>query len=184
ARGIVVHAAAPCARRLRERRAAARLGCRTPETVQGRVRRRLGSCIAAAADDDRADKGMTPLWSGRFDAAPDPAAFEFGASFRFDRRLFEDDVPGSIAWARALAKAGVLDGDDARRIEQTLTDILQAGRADAAFVDGPDEDVHSFVERVLVERLGDAGRRLHTGRSRSEERRVGKECRARWSRYH
>ncbi|HMF98684.1 MAG TPA: argininosuccinate lyase, partial [Vicinamibacterales bacterium] len=112
---------------------------------------------------------MTNLWSGRFDTAPDAAAFEFGASFRFDRRLFEDDVTGSIAWARALAKAGVLAGDEARRIEQTLTDILREGRASAAFVDGPDEDVHSFVERVLVERLGDTGRRLHTGRSRNEQ---------------
>ena len=112
---------------------------------------------------------MTNLWSGRFDVAPDAAAFEFGASFRFDRRLFEDDVTGSIAWARALAKTGVLPGDEARRIEQTLSEILEQGRADAAFVAGSDEDVHSFVERVLVERLGDAGRRLHTGRSRNEQ---------------
>jgi argininosuccinate lyase len=112
---------------------------------------------------------MTNLWSGRFDTAPDAAAFEFGASFRFDRRLFEDDVTGSIAWARALATAGVLATDEARQIEQTLTEMLQEGRANAAFVDGPDEDVHSFVERVLVERLGDAGRRLHTGRSRNEQ---------------
>src|SRR6476469_8448298 len=112
---------------------------------------------------------MTNLWSGRFDIAPDAAAFEFGASFRFDRRLFEDDVTGSIAWARALAKTGVLPGDEAQRIEQALTEILEQGRADAAFVAGPDEDVHSFVERVLVERLGDSGRRLHTGRSRNEQ---------------
>src|SRR5712692_10635296 len=112
---------------------------------------------------------MTNLWSGRFDTAPDAAAFEFGASFRFDRRLFEDDVTGSVAWARALAKAGVLSGDDARQIEDTLTAILEKGRAEPAFVDGPDEDVHSFVERLLVERLGDAGRRLHTGRSRNEQ---------------
>jgi argininosuccinate lyase len=109
------------------------------------------------------------LWSGRFDTAPDAAAFEFGASFRFDRRLFEDDVTGSIAWARALAKTGVLPGDEARQIEHALAEILAAGRANAAFVDGPDEDVHSFVERLLVERLGDAGRRLHTGRSRNEQ---------------
>jgi argininosuccinate lyase len=112
---------------------------------------------------------MSTLWSGRFDAAPDQAAFEFGASFRFDRRLFEDDVIGSVAWARALAKAGVLAGDEARQIEAALGDILDRGRSDPAFVDGPDEDVHSFVERLLVERLGDAGRRLHTGRSRNEQ---------------
>src|SRR5947199_2818846 len=112
---------------------------------------------------------MTNLWSGRFDTAPDAAAFQFGASFRFDRRLFEDDVTGSLAWARALAKAGVLTGDQARQIEDALTAILAQGTAEAAFVDGPDEDVHTFVERVLIERLGDTGRRLHTGRSRNEQ---------------
>ena len=112
---------------------------------------------------------MTNLWSGRFDAAPDAAAFAFGSSFRFDRRLFEDDTTGSIAWARALARAGVLRSDEAGEIEATLQDILERGRADPSYVDGPDEDVHSFVERQLVERLGDAGRRLHTGRSRNEQ---------------
>jgi argininosuccinate lyase len=112
---------------------------------------------------------MTTLWSGRFDAAPDAAALKWGSSFSFDRRLFEDDVTGSLAWARALSRAGVLPRDEARQIEEALTDILDRGRADAGFVNGPDEDVHSFVERVLVERLGDAGRRLHTGRSRNEQ---------------
>ncbi|MBI3402799.1 MAG: argininosuccinate lyase [Acidobacteria bacterium] len=111
----------------------------------------------------------TTLWSGRFDTAPDAAAFEFGASFRFDRRLFEDDVTGSLAWARALAKAGALSADEARQIAGALTAMLERGRAEASFIDGPDEDVHSFVERLLVEKLGDAGRRLHTGRSRNEQ---------------
>ncbi len=74
----------------------------------------------------------TTLWSGRFDAAPDAAAFEFGASFRFDRRLFEDDVVGSLAWARAIAAAGVLSGDEAAQIESALTDILVAAQAAAA----------------------------------------------------
>src|SRR5437899_10724509 len=112
---------------------------------------------------------MTNLWSGRFDTAPDAAAFEFGASFRFDRRLFEDDVTGSLAWGRALRKAGVLTPEDAARIDATLAALLDQGRADPAFVSGDDEDVHSFVERQLVERVGDAGRRLHTGRSRNEQ---------------
>ena len=112
---------------------------------------------------------MPNLWSGRFDSAPDAAAFEFGASFRFDRRLFEDDVTGSLAWGRALGRAGVLSPEDARHIEEALAALLEQGRADPAFVNGPDEDVHSFVERLLVERLGDAGRRLHTGRSRNEQ---------------
>jgi argininosuccinate lyase len=109
------------------------------------------------------------LWSGRFDTAPDPAAFDFGISFGFDRALFEDDVVGSIAWAEALGAAGVLSSEDATAIASGLQAILEAGRADPSFVAGPDEDVHSFVERKLVERIGDAGRRLHTGRSRNEQ---------------
>jgi argininosuccinate lyase len=112
---------------------------------------------------------MTTLWSGRFETAPDGTTFEFGASFRFDRRLFEDDVRGSIAWARALARAGVIAPEDGRTLEAALDEILERGRKDPAFVDGPDEDVHSFVERLLIERLGDTGRRLHTGRSRNEQ---------------
>ena len=106
---------------------------------------------------------MPHLWSGRFDTEPNAAVFDFNASFRFDRRLFEDDCTGSLAWAGALRAAGVLSAADADAIEAALTEILRRGREDPAFVGGPDEDVHSFVERQLVERIGDAGRRLHTG---------------------
>ena len=109
------------------------------------------------------------LWSGRFDTAPDPAAFDFGISFGFDRALFEDDITGSLAWAEALSAAGVLSADDSGAITTALREILADGRRDPAFIAGPDEDVHSFVERKLIERVGDAGRRLHTGRSRNEQ---------------
>jgi len=112
---------------------------------------------------------MSTLWSGRFDQAPDAAAFEWGSSFSFDRRLFEDDVTGSIAWARALAGAGVLTADESASIQRVLAAILEQGRTNPAFVDGADEDVHSFVERLLVAELGDTGKRLHTGRSRNEQ---------------
>jgi argininosuccinate lyase len=112
---------------------------------------------------------MSTLWSGRFDVRPDAAAFEWGSSFSFDRRLFEDDVVGSRAWARALAAADVLSTADAAALDGALAELLERGRSDPAFVTGDDEDVHSFVERNLVERLGDAGRRLHTGRSRNEQ---------------
>jgi argininosuccinate lyase len=112
---------------------------------------------------------MSTLWSGRFDTAPDASIFDFNASFRFDRQLFEDDVTGSLAWADALRDAGVLSDEDARALAGALEELLARGRSDPAFVSGPDEDVHSFVERQLVERVGDAGRRLHTGRSRNEQ---------------
>ena len=115
---------------------------------------------------------MAHLWSGRFEGSPDAALFEFGASFRFDRRLFEDDVNGSLAWAEAIHAAGVLSAQEAAQIQAALEQILQAG-AEPSFFDSAaakdDEDVHSFVERELVQRVGDAGRRLHTGRSRNEQ---------------
>jgi argininosuccinate lyase len=115
---------------------------------------------------------MAHLWSGRFEASPDAALFEFGASFSFDRRLFEDDVAGSLAWADAIAAAGVLSGDERNAIRAALEEIRQRG-SDPSFFATPaarqDEDVHSFVERELVQRVGDAGRRLHTGRSRNEQ---------------
>ncbi len=112
---------------------------------------------------------MSTLWSGRFDSEPNAAVFDFGASFRFDRRLFEDDVIGSLAWAEALATAGVLSKDEAAATTAALREILAKGQAEPAWVAGTDEDVHSFVERQLVERIGDVGRRLHTGRSRNEQ---------------
>ena len=112
---------------------------------------------------------MSHLWSGRFDAPPDDEVFEFQASFGFDRRLFEDDVTGSLAWAEALGASGVLSPGDATAIRTALTDIRDRGRADPGFVDGPDEDIHAFVERQLIERVGEAGKRLHTGRSRNEQ---------------
>ena len=109
------------------------------------------------------------LWSGRFDSAPDDEVFQFQSSFGFDRRLFNDDITGSLAWAEALAMAGVLSNEESRQICSALNAIRQEAHSDSAFVEGTDEDVHAFVERKLIERLGDLGRRLHTGRSRNEQ---------------
>ena len=114
---------------------------------------------------------MAHLWSGRFAGDPDAELFAWGSSFRVDRRLFEDDVRGSLAWAAGLARAGVLTREDAEAIERGLREILEKGLADPSFVSDEhgDEDIHAFVERELVSRVGDAGRRLHTGRSRNEQ---------------
>ncbi|HAK56550.1 MAG: argininosuccinate lyase [Vicinamibacterales bacterium] len=109
------------------------------------------------------------LWSGRFAVAPDADVFGFQSSFAFDRRLFEDDVTGSLAWVEALASAGVLSDADAAAMSAALGEILETGRRDPSFVAGADEDVHAFVERQLVARVGEAGKRLHTGRSRNDQ---------------
>jgi argininosuccinate lyase len=116
---------------------------------------------------------MAHLWSGRFEGDPDAELFAFGASFRFDRRLFEDDVRGSLAWAEGLERAGVISASDGSAIRKALEEILARGSSDPHFFETDtaqrDEDVHAFVERELSERVGDAGRRLHTGRSRNEQ---------------
>src|SRR6185503_6559687 len=136
--------------------------------IQRAGRNGLPRAVQRAAPRALRSPFMT-LWSGRFDTAPDPAAFDFGISFGFDRALFEDDVTGSIAWADALGAAGVLSDEDRALIVSALEAILEEGRRNPAWISGPDEDVHSFVERQLISTVGDAGRRLHTGRSRNEQ---------------
>lgn len=112
---------------------------------------------------------MSNLWSGRFAGEPDRDVFEFGRSFPFDRRLVEDDITGSLAWADALAGAGVLREAERVAIAGALEALLASVRADPGVVTGEDEDVHAWVERQLVARVGEAGKRLHTGRSRNEQ---------------
>ncbi len=110
------------------------------------------------------------LWSGRFAAPPDADVFDFGRSLAVDRRLIEDDIAGSRAWAEALGRAGILSGDERDQIVSGLDAILGDVRANPSRLDqAADEDVHSFVERELVARIGEPGRRLHTGRSRNEQ---------------
>jgi argininosuccinate lyase len=113
---------------------------------------------------------VTNLWSGRFSGEPDKDVFEFGRSLAIDKRLIDQDIIGSQAWAEALQRAGVLTPDDARAIVDGLEAIRRAvGERPSLLDEAADEDVHAFVERQLVERIGDAGRRLHTGRSRNEQ---------------
>jgi argininosuccinate lyase len=110
------------------------------------------------------------LWSGRFAADPDKDVFAFGKSIRIDARLLEDDIAGSQAWAEALGRAGVLPAADVSAIVAGLAAIrAELAEHPERLLDAPDEDVHSFVERELIARVGEAGRRLHTGRSRNEQ---------------
>ncbi len=116
------------------------------------------------------DKVKVNLWGGRFQGDADPGFAEFNRSFGFDRRLFEVDVRASIAHCRGLEAGGVLTAEDSEQIRSALTTILEHGRTDAAYFNElAAEDVHSFVEARLVELVGDAGRKLHTGRSRNDQ---------------
>lgn len=110
------------------------------------------------------------LWGGRFKGEADREFERFNASFSFDRRLIEADIEASLAHAEALADAGVIDGDEARKIELGLKEILRRSREENGFLDSRDaEDVHSFIEAELVAAIGDAGYKLHTGRSRNDQ---------------
>ena len=111
------------------------------------------------------------LWGGRFSGETDPGFARFNRSFGFDRRLFEADVRGSLAHCEGLRAAGVLDDKEAAAITSGLRELLaRAGReGESFFADESAEDVHSFIESRLTALAGDAGRRLHTGRSRNDQ---------------
>ncbi|HMJ24963.1 MAG TPA: argininosuccinate lyase [Pyrinomonadaceae bacterium] len=116
------------------------------------------------------DKLNRNLWGGRFKGEADPGFAAFNRSFGFDQRLFEVDVRASIAHCEGLAAAGVLTQSESDQITAALEAILASGQSDAGYLtDETTEDVHSFVEARLVEMLGDAGRKLHTGRSRNDQ---------------
>lgn len=111
------------------------------------------------------------LWGGRFTGQIDPGFARFNRSFGFDRRLFEADVRGSLAHCEGLRAAGVLNEEEANDIKRGLRELLARaeGEGEAFFADESAEDVHSFIEARLTELVGDAGRRLHTGRSRNDQ---------------
>ncbi|MAD54135.1 argininosuccinate lyase [Idiomarina sp. UBA3162] len=110
------------------------------------------------------------LWGGRFSAPPSQAFQQFNDSLPFDCVLLEFDIRGSIAWAQSLQQVGVLTTDEYSHIQHALHDILQhwSGCLGDVAVAG-DEDIHAFIERQLIERIGDLGKKLHTGRSRNDQ---------------
>lgn len=109
------------------------------------------------------------LWGGRFTERPHETFAAFNDSFRFDRRIFTADLRCSIAHARALDRAGLISGEELDAIVGGLTQLQADSVIDAEFFKSDAEDVHSFIESKLVEAIGDAGRKLHTGRSRNDQ---------------
>jgi len=112
---------------------------------------------------------MTRLWGGRFTGETDRLAYEFNASIRFDKRLFHQDIEGSIAHVTMLAKQGILTQEEQTAIQGGLEGMLADVEAGRLKIDEACEDIHSFVEAELIRRIGDTGKKLHTGRSRNDQ---------------
>jgi argininosuccinate lyase len=108
-------------------------------------------------------------WGGVFDQATDHRVEEFTESVSFDRRLYAQDIEGSIAHAQMLAKVGLISAEECREIEQGLLEIRQAIEQGQFAFCTELEDVHMHVERALIKQIGDVGRKLHTARSRNDQ---------------
>ena len=112
---------------------------------------------------------MAKLWGGRFRKSTDTKVDDFNSSIRFDKRMYRQDIKGSIAHASMLGKQGIIPQADADKIVSELKNILEdieAGKVEF-LIDA--EDIHMNIEKILTDRIGDAGKRLHTGRSRNDQ---------------
>lgn len=110
------------------------------------------------------------LWGGRFSQAADTRFKQFNDSLRFDYRLAEQDIVGSVGWSRALVQVGILSVEEQQRLEAALQALLAEVQANPQQILSSDaEDIHSWVEGQLIARVGDLGKKLHTGRSRNDQ---------------
>lgn len=112
---------------------------------------------------------MAQLWGGRFTKETDKLVYDFNASISFDQKLYKEDIKGSIAHVTMLAKQGILTEDDKVAIIDGLNGILEDIENGSLQITSEYEDIHSFVEANLIDRIGEAGKRLHTGRSRNDQ---------------
>ncbi len=112
---------------------------------------------------------MAQLWGGRFTKETDWLVSRFNASIPFDRRLYRQDIEGSVAHVTMLGKQGILSQEETEAIVTCLCDIRREVDEGKLEITEEYEDIHSFVEAKLIERLGDTGKKLHTGRSRNDQ---------------
>ena len=112
---------------------------------------------------------MAQLWGGRFTKETDQLVYDFNASISFDKRLFAQDIEGSIAHVVMLEKQGILTCEEKDAIVKGLTSIRSDVEEGKLNISHEYEDIHSFVEANLIDRIGDAGKKLHTGRSRNDQ---------------
>ena len=109
------------------------------------------------------------LWGGRFTKPTDQLVYDFNASISFDQTFYTQDIQGSIAHVKMLAKQGILTSAEGTEIETALNQILEDLNTGKLTIDNSQEDIHSFVESTLIERIGNTGKKLHTGRSRNDQ---------------
>ena len=109
------------------------------------------------------------LWGGRFQEETDGRMDDFHSSIHFDRRLYREDIAGSIAHATMLGECGIISKEEAEAICQGLEEILADIEAGKVEFDPAAEDIHMNIEKLLTEQIGDPGRKLHTGRSRNDQ---------------
>ena len=112
---------------------------------------------------------MAQLWGGRFTKETDKLVYNFNASITFDQKFYKEDINGSMAHVRMLGKVGILTEQEVSDILKTLQEILDEVEAGKLEITDEYEDIHSFVEANLIDRLGDTGKKLHTGRSRNDQ---------------
>ncbi len=112
---------------------------------------------------------MAQLWGGRFTKETDRLVYNFNASISFDRKFYRQDIEGSIAHVKMLGKQGILSNVEAEQIVAELKNILAETENGTLEITSEYEDIHSFVEAELIRRLGDTGKKLHTGRSRNDQ---------------
>ncbi len=112
---------------------------------------------------------MAILWGGRFTKDNDKEMFDFNESLSFDKRLYKVDITGSLAHAEMLGKQGIISKEEAEDITKGLKSILEDIESGSLKIDSEAEDIHSFVEAELIKRIGDTGKKLHTGRSRNDQ---------------
>ena len=109
------------------------------------------------------------LWGGRFTKSTDSFTDHFHSSISFDQRMYKEDITGSIAHAAMLGKQGVISMEDSELLQKTLKELLADIEAGKVEFDEKAEDIHMNIETLLIERIGDVGKRLHTGRSRNDQ---------------
>ena len=112
---------------------------------------------------------MAQLWGGRFTKETDKLVYNFNASISFDQKFYKQDIKGSMAHVKMLAKQGILTEDERDQILEGLEGILADVESGKLKITSEYEDIHSFVEANLIDRIGDAGKKLHTGRSRNDQ---------------